>query len=590
MFAPLLVDPLNMTMGSSASAPPAAATHSRLWLLAVLALVLLRALPNIRYPIGRDQATFCVIGQGLLHGQQLYRDLWDIKSPGIFYIFALFVKIFGQVMWLVGLVDILWLLIISCCIFRFAERYLGKAAAVIAVVVNANWHCRAGYINAGQPETFLMLFVFAGCFLVPQGARWRSLRQYVAGLLFGAAFWLKYNALAFLPLLLIVPYVDWGRLDAEPPHLSLLIPWRLRRRRTWLLLSGLLTMVGFVLGYFVLAGLWGPLWESHFEIVPRYAGMGFARRPDYWVVPIAATMRQLGLASVAATLVGFLIAHKKHELSCYGPVFLGAAMGYASTAMQVRFHWYTFETCYPFFAMVWGYLGVKVDEGVQAASVRFVSSFRRWARVVAGVLLASIIFWPLPDQVRGLVEDYQGLGAWWCDQDRFYANYPSQFNLEHLKDQMQVIHYLQKRSAPGDGLFVWGTHPLLYFLTGLHSPTRFVPNHPLISPWGPPAWREELMSSLEKSPPSFIVVARRDALPSVTFSRLDSEQLLKSFPELNAFISESYQAVATFPYFVIYRRNALPFNGPNTGLTGSDQNMPNLVLLGKQQELAQEVF
>ncbi len=99
-------------------------------------------------------------------------------------------------MWMVGLVDILWLLTISCCIFRFAERYLGTAAAVIAVVVNANWHCRAGYINAGQPETFLMLFVYADYFLVAQGARWPSLRLYVAGLLFGAAFWLKYNALA----------------------------------------------------------------------------------------------------------------------------------------------------------------------------------------------------------------------------------------------------------------------------------------------------------------------------------------------------------------------------------------------------------
>ncbi len=366
--------------------------------------------------------------------------------------------------------------------------------------------------------------------------------------------------------MLIVPYVDWGRLDAEPPRLNLVIPWRLWRRRTWLLLSGLLTMVGFVLGYFALAGLWGPLWESHFKIVPRYAGMGFARGPDYWVVPVAATMRELGLTSVAATLVSFLIAYKKHELSCYGPVFLGAAMGYASTAMQVRFHWYTFETCYPFFAVVWGYLGVKLDEGVQAASLRFVASFRRWARVLAGVLLASIIFWPLPEQVRGLAQDYQGLGAWWCDRDRFYANYPSQFNLEHLKDQMQVIRYLQKRSAPGDGLFVWGTHPLLYFLTGLHSPTRFVPNHPLISPWGRPAWREELILDLRRSPPSFIVVARNDQLPSVTFTQMDSEQLLKVFPELEAFISGSYQPVATFSDFVIYRREVPPPKMSERGL------------------------
>ena len=35
-------------------------------------------------------------------------------------------------------------------------------------------------------------------------------------------------------------------------------------------------------------------------------------------------------------------------------------MGYASTLSEVRFPPYAFETSYPFFAMVWGYLGVKI--------------------------------------------------------------------------------------------------------------------------------------------------------------------------------------------------------------------------------------
>ena len=67
------------------------------WLAGTLVLVFLRALPNLRYLIGRDQATYCVIGQGLLHGKLLYRDLWDNKPPGIFHIYALIVKIFGPV-------------------------------------------------------------------------------------------------------------------------------------------------------------------------------------------------------------------------------------------------------------------------------------------------------------------------------------------------------------------------------------------------------------------------------------------------------------------------------------------------------------
>ncbi len=143
-----------------------ASNRARAWLYGTLGLVFLRALPNLRYLLGRDQATYCVIGQGLLHGKLLYRDLWDNKPPGIFYLYALIVKIFGPVMWSVGVVDILWLLAISCCIFYFSRRYLGNPGAALAVIFYACRHCRQGYIHAAQPEAFLMLCVFAAWFLL----------------------------------------------------------------------------------------------------------------------------------------------------------------------------------------------------------------------------------------------------------------------------------------------------------------------------------------------------------------------------------------------------------------------------------------
>src|SRR5437764_2898854 len=125
--------------------------------------VALRALPNISYPMHRDQATYCVVAQDLLRGAKLYRDVWDNKPPGVFWIYEVIVKLFGPVMWSVSVVDVLWLLAISYCIFRLAERYLGRPPAAIAVLVNAGWHCRAGYRNAGQGDTFLILFVLVAC-------------------------------------------------------------------------------------------------------------------------------------------------------------------------------------------------------------------------------------------------------------------------------------------------------------------------------------------------------------------------------------------------------------------------------------------
>ena len=79
-------------------------------------------------------------------------------------------------------------------------------------------------------------------------------------------------------------------------------------------------------------------------------------------------------------------------------------------------------------------------------------------------------------------------------------------------------------------------------------------NLALRAAWSPPAWKDDLIRDLKRSPPAFIVVGRGDPARNVAFTEMDSEQYLKIFPELNAFISDSYRAVAPFPDFVVYHR------------------------------------
>src|SRR2546426_975509 len=198
--------------------------RSRLWLLAALVFVGFRAATELTYPIYRDQAAYCMIGQSLLDGKVLYRDLWDNKPPGIFYLYAVIVKLFGPVMWSVGVVDLLCLFAISFFIFRFTKQYLGTTPAVVAVVFNTTWHVQGGILYAAQPETFVVLFVFASYFLVANKDGWAVFRNVGAGLVLAAAFLVKYNALAFLPLVTVAPYLDrpkpWPRRHCSLPGSS----------------------------------------------------------------------------------------------------------------------------------------------------------------------------------------------------------------------------------------------------------------------------------------------------------------------------------------------------------------------------------
>ncbi|MFZ0961358.1 MAG: glycosyltransferase family 39 protein [Terriglobia bacterium] len=526
---------------------------SRTWFVAGLVVVFLRALPNLRYPIGRDQATYCVIGQGLLRGQLLYRDLWDNKPPGIFYIYALIVKIFGPVMWCVGVVDILWLLVISCCIFYFARRFLGTPAAALAMVFNASRHCRQGYIHAVQPEAFLMLCLFAAWFLLLPGKRRSVTRLWAAGLLLGAAFWMKYNAVAFFPFLLLVPFLDFDSWDRGSSRVRMKIPWKDWLARMSMVAAGFVLAILGVLAYFWISGAWPAMKEVQFEVLPRYGARVFQWNWLFLVWALHQTQNHLGFWTEIMAALSLLIAWRRRELGSFTPVSLLGLAGYLSTAMQGRFHPYYFETCYPFFSMFWGYVCVKVYEGFEYLRRMFTQRGWTLARAMLWLVLTGLVLSLFPEESVRVVQQYDYLADWWRNPEMSYAVYWWQLPLDTLSEQLHVINFLKKDSNQEDEVYVWGTAPLINFLTQRRNPSRFVSNLALISPWGPDRWRQELVRTLETKRPRYVVVARHDSIPTVSYTMMDSEEYLRVYPALADLLNRHYELAINFSDFKIYR-------------------------------------
>ena len=264
---------------STAPGKARASPLSSILVAIAIAFVLVRAFPILSYPMGRDQGTYLTIGQGLLDGKQLYRDLWDNKPPGIFIAYAGIAKLFGRVMWSAAAVDILLLLIISYLLFRFTEPYLGRAGAAIAVMVYASMHGEMMYFWIAQPETFQVGCVLTGYLLMARRGRRGRTSCIAAGILLGCACWFKYNAIAFFPLLVFLPYLETSGLDARPKRFSLTIPWRSWFADVAFLVAGLGAVLGIVLAWIVVKGAWPAMKEVQFEVLPRYAAMAVQRRP-----------------------------------------------------------------------------------------------------------------------------------------------------------------------------------------------------------------------------------------------------------------------------------------------------------------------
>jgi hypothetical protein len=120
--------------------------------------------------------------------------------------------------------------------------------------------------------------------------------------------------------------------------------------------------------------------------------------------------------------------------------------------------------------------------------------------------------------------------VWYRQPERSYAEYLWQMDLEKLHDQLAVIDYLRTGSAPQGYVYAWRTAPAINFLTTRPPATRFASNLGLISPWGLKRRPTELVHDLKQDPPRLIVVERHGAIPGVSYSKLDSEEMLQGYP------------------------------------------------------------
>jgi hypothetical protein len=555
------------------NSPPHELQHPRAWLLGGLAAVLLRGLPDLRYPIGVDQGIYSIVGQGLLHGQLPYRDFWDLKPPGIYYIYALIVKIFGPVMWCVGVVDLLWLLAISVCIFYFARSYVGTQAATLAMVFNASRHSRIGYNSAAQAESFLMLCAFAAWFLLREGDHptvpprdltaspplesrqgWSLFRCFMAGLVLGVAVWLKYNAVIFFPFVLLLPFVEFHESGQESLGMRMTISWRDWLLRMSFVACGLALAIAAVLVHFSASGAWPAMKEAHFELMLRYGATGFQWRSDYLAHALRMTQFYIGFWTEVMVLLSLIIALWRREIASLVPTLSLALAGFLCVATQGRFHIYHFETCHPFLSIFWGYMCVKAWKG--SCFLRGVFAARRWALAGAltWILLASVVFAFLAEECVRAVQQYVFFADWLKDPDVSYRNYYPQLSLEKLSDQLHIIDFLKQNSKPEDAVYVWGMAPLINLLSRRASPTRFFYNYPLISTWGLEKWRVEVVRALESKRPRYIIVERDDANPMFTGNIMTSQQYLRlgQYPGLSSFLRDNYEPLLNNTDFEVY--------------------------------------
>ncbi|HET9939496.1 MAG TPA: glycosyltransferase family 39 protein, partial [Candidatus Eisenbacteria bacterium] len=81
------------------SAGPRRPDRRRVWTFVAIAIIVLVSLAraiHLNFPLERDEGEFGYIAQQLLHGVPVYLSAYTQKLPGAYYVYALFLLLFGQ--------------------------------------------------------------------------------------------------------------------------------------------------------------------------------------------------------------------------------------------------------------------------------------------------------------------------------------------------------------------------------------------------------------------------------------------------------------------------------------------------------------
>jgi hypothetical protein len=518
-------------MNSDRYMTPRRTSQYRNWLLVGLVIALIHA-PLLTKPfVDSDEAVFASIAALTNRVGHLYAQGGvDNKFPGIYWIYAIVFRIFGQYsMNAVHALTILVVLATSALLGRVASRVgYQSAALVVALFYGVATTLYTPKMLGANTEVFTMLPISAAVLLcLPDDASPRPglLPMYLAGLLIGAATVIRQLAALNLLLICAVP-LFWSATG-----------WLKRLASSFIAGLGFLTITGSMVYFFYQQGTLQDFWFWTVSVVrQRYLPGGW-----HFELPLHQ------LAVLAETLVFWtliVLRARRWRRFSFAEKALWAWLALSIVIVLVpgRFHpHYAIQAFAPLALLSALEFRRRLEEP---------SKPNRHLVGWSTGLLATLTI------VYGVIAV-----LWEPFAPAYFSRSPPRY--------LEVARYVRQTTAPDDRVFVWGAYTPLYVMSNRLPATRFVafkrgcgraPHTRFDECWdsGPEMW-PLLERDLAANTPTLIVDTAAANLGDF------ASYPIMSFPLLRDLLVSQYSQERTIKGVVIYRR--VPSRA-NNGLLG----------------------
>ena len=535
--------------------------------------------------MGDDSGLFAYGGQRILEGALLYRDIWDTKPPGVFYLNALALALGSVTPWAIWWFELAWISASSVVFLVVLQWLSGKAVGFVATLLFALTVLHPSYFMGGNlTEVYALLpqvliLACAAMYFSKPRAGWLLLMGAVSG----GAFLLKptYIALGLAALAVI----NYRRLREA----GLRALWR----ELSLLGLGFLTPLAAVAVYWAAQGALEDLWNAVFRHNLGYVEQGFSLRGLYGTVRMFLLVPPLAPLSAIVAAAAGLFAHgllrgvkgqkmqapagaagahvksKQVPAPMSGPREQGELSVTPIDAMQIDARSWVFACAF---------LALPLEVVFVSLSGRnfghyFITPLPAMATASAYLLRKVRLSWRTFGEDRAwyatsLVFLGLLLGSWGLEV--LAKELPS---LDHLADIAsrplygsywtdELEEYVLATSAPSDAVLVWGYNPGLHFLTGRRAPSRYLFHAQLLTaaPGGEDRFGQ-FIQDLHADPPALILAQEvsQHAIPFFGASEAEfcsgcSPEALQGLRALRAYVEKDYSLVDRIGDWLVYRR------------------------------------
>jgi hypothetical protein len=523
---------------------------------AILLLFILLRLPTLYEPFGRDQGIFATIASGLLQGKIPYRDLWDHKPPGIYFLYALAFKVLGREMRSISLFDGFYTLFTLLFFFKLTKELFNRRVAYLSTflfTILSSGIFFVGWWGRGQPEVFLLLPLLGMIDLLkPVTVKERPpFFLLCAGILGGIAFSLKSTIFPLFFLFSFFLLLENG------------INSRAIEKGILKILLFFLGMIITFLPFFIFFWAHEALDDAIYSIVTfnLTAHINHPYNLDFLI-------KLRGNFNVIGTKIPFLYTTVS-ILSCYGFIQLYKEerrkralliLWSIGTILSICMGWWLF---YYHFVILIPPLALLASYGFFQFFDRLPSQGRKAHQMIRSLILYLFIPFLILEFLFAYYHSYVStriipalIGAEKVNAEEIFSRYRVQeYTLTDFsfREDYRLSQYIKTHTQKEEKIFIWGWESLVYFLSEREPASRYIFIYPLIQnnlDMRRDA-RKIFWEELNEKKPHYFIVAKNDQNP---IDEIGSERRLLFFPAIKELLRCKYVKEKETERFIIYRR------------------------------------